>query len=167
MVEAADKAQLKSSAPGSRVLVAVDFSKDSKAALVWAGEYAGQVGAKLVVLHVVHDPGEAPGSYKKSDQDLLRPMEDVAKKMLTDFLRDVKAENPQLAALGDAEAALVKGIPETRILEFARSCGARGIVIGSRGRTGLPHLLLGSKSERVAQLSPVPVTIVKADNHDD
>ena len=167
MVEAEDKAQLKSLNTGSPVLVAVDFSKDSKAALAWAGEYAGQVGAKLMVLHVVHDPGEAPGSYKKSDQDLLRPMEDVANKMLTDFLEEVKAENPQLAALSNAERVLVTGIPETRILEFARSSGARGIVIGSRGRTGLPHLLLGSKSERVAQLSPVPVTIVKAANHDD
>jgi len=35
------------------------------------------------------------------------------------------------------------------------------IVMGSQGRTGLPHLLLGSKAERIAQLSPVPVTIVK------
>jgi universal stress protein A len=37
------------------------------------------------------------------------------------------------------------------------------IVMGSQGRTGLAHLLLGSKAERVVRLSPIPVTIVKAE----
>ncbi len=166
MAKAEDKTQLSSSGQEPPVVAAVDFSSDSKAALIWAGEYAGHIGAKLVVLHVVHDPGEAPGSYRKSDEDLLRPMDDAADKMLTDFLQEVKAEHPQIAALNDAETALVRGIPATRILEFAHARGAQGIVIGSRGRTGLPHLLLGSKSQRVAQLSPVPVTIVKADTSD-
>ena len=50
----------------------------------------------------------------------------------------------------------------TRILEVAEKLEAIMIVVGSQGRTGLPHLLLGSKAERVAQLSPIPVTIVKS-----
>ncbi len=53
------------------------------------------------------------------------------------------------------------GLPITRILEVAEEIGAQLIVMGSHGRTGLPHLLLGSKAEKVAQLSPIPVTIVK------
>ena len=40
------------------------------------------------------------------------------------------------------------------------------IIMGSQGRTGLPHLLLGSKAERIAQLSPIPVTVVKAPRGD-
>lgn len=149
------------------IVAAVDFSSDSKAALAWAGEYAGHTGAKLLLLHVVHDPGDAPGSYRKSDQDHLRPMEDVADKLLVEFLQEVKADNPALAALNDAEVAQMTGIPATRILEFAQTHGAQLIVIGNRGRTGLPHLLLGSTSQRVAQLSPIPVTIVKAEVSDD
>ena len=43
------------------------------------------------------------------------------------------------------------------------SSKAHHIVIGSQGRTGLPHFLLGSKAERVVRLSPIPVTIVKAE----
>ena len=57
----------------------------------------------------------------------------------------------------------MRGIPGSRILEAAESADASLIVMGSRGRTGLPHLLLGSKAERVVQLSPIPVTIVKAE----
>ena len=95
------------------------------------------------------------------------PVEEVAEEMLKEFLASIAAAHPEIAALNDAECALVKGIPATRILEAAKARDVRGIVMGSRGRTGLPHLLLGSKAERVAQLSPVPVTIVKAAAPDD
>jgi nucleotide-binding universal stress UspA family protein len=143
------------------ILVAVDFAPDSEAALLWACDYAGCVNAGLVVLHVVHDPADAPGYYRKGEEDLLRPMEDVAVEMMDKFLEKVAQKHPDLDVLEGAEKVLVKGIPATRILETARTKGARLIAMGSRGRTGLPHLLLGSKAERVVQMSPIPVTIVK------
>lgn len=153
--------------PGGPVLVAVDFSADSEAALVWACRYANLTGAGLTVLHVVHDPADAPGYYRRDEEDALRPMEDVAKEMLEKFLESTAEDHPEIAAVGQLETKLVKGIPESRILEVAKSADARLIVMGSRGRTGLPHLLLGSKSERVVQLSPVPVTIVKSEKSED
>ena len=149
------------------VMVAVDFAPDSEAALVWACGFADCVGAGLAVLHVVHDPGDAPGYYRQGKQDLLRPMEDVATEMLEEFLEDFANKHPDLGAVKKAERVLVKGIPATRILEMAKTKGARLIVMGSRGRTGLPHLLLGSKAQRVVQMSPIPVTIVKAAANDD
>lgn len=148
------------------VLVAVDFTADSKAALLWASEFAGTFGAPLIVLHVVHDPADAPGYYRTGEADALRPMEDVAVEMMDEFLEKVAMERPDLGILRGAEKVLVKGIPATRILEVAQTKKAHLIVMGSRGRTGLPHLLLGSKAERVAQMSPIPVTIVKAEADD-
>ncbi len=149
------------------VLVAIDFAPDSEAALLWACDYAGCVNAGLVVLHVVHDPADAPGYYRTEAEDLLRPMEDVAVQMLDRSLEEIAKKHPDLDVLQNAEKVLVKGIPATRILETAHAKGARLIVMGSRGRTGLPHLLLGSKAERVVQMSPIPVTIVKAAASDD
>ena len=149
------------------VLVAVDFSVDSEAALVWACQYANLTGAHLVVLHVVHDPGEAPGYYRRRDEDALRPMEDVAREMLEEFLTGVREKHGNIAAVGKPNLKLVRGIPAPRILEAAEQVKASLIVMGSRGRTGLPHLLLGSKAERVAQMAPMPVTIVKAERGDD
>ncbi|MGB5535376.1 MAG: universal stress protein, partial [Thiogranum sp.] len=58
---------------------------------------------------------------------------------------------------------LVVGLPVNRILEVAKKSDASMIVMGSQGRTGLAHALLGSKAEQVVHLSPIPVTIVKAD----
>jgi nucleotide-binding universal stress UspA family protein len=56
---------------------------------------------------------------------------------------------------------LVKGLPVNRILEIAEKSNSRMIVMGSQGRTGLSHIMLGSKAEQVMRLSPIPVTIVK------
>ena len=152
---------------GVPILVPVDFSADSEAALIWACRYASCIGAGIVVLHVIHDPAEAPGYYRESDAELLRPMEDVATDMMEKFIEKMRARYPNLDALKGVKRRLVKGIPATRILEVASTTGACLIVMGSRGKTGLPHLLLGSKAERVAQMSPIPVTIVKADMSDD
>lgn len=149
------------------ILVAVDFSKDSEAALRWACSYADQVGGEILVLHVVHDPLDMPGAYRRSEADVLRPMEDLAAEMLDKFIQTFAEAHPDLKSAAALKTWLVHGIPETRILEVAEKIDACMLVIGSRGLTGLPHLLLGSKAERIAQLSPRPVTIVKgSERHD-
>lgn len=152
---------------GGPVLVAVDFTADSEAAFIWGCEYAECAGATVVVLHVVHDPGDAPGSYRRKEEDALRPSDEIAREMMVKFLEDVRKKTDLTSAGEKAESLVIQGIPATRILEAAEKIGAQIIVMGSRGRTGLPHLLLGSKAERVVQLSPIPVTIVKAEAHDD
>ena len=87
--------------------------------------------------------------------------------MLKEFLDKWRAKRSDLPALQAARGQMVKGIPATRILEQAKSLNASLIVMGSRGHTGLPHLLLGSKAERVVQLAKIPVTIVKANKNGD
>lgn len=149
------------------ILVAVDFSKDSEAALRWACNYADKVGAEVLVLHVVHDPIEMPGARASSETDALRPLEDRAAEMMAKFTADFTDANPDLKSPATLKTWLVSGIPETRILEVAKRIDACMLVVGSRGLTGLPHLLLGSKAERLAQLSPRPVTIVKGKQRDD
>ena len=167
MTDEASETGLDPNSRAGSVLVAVDFTPDSESAVIWACDYAVSVKAKLLVLHVVHDPADAPGYYRTGETDLLRPMEDVASEMMGQFLEKIETSYPHLKILKEADRVLVKGIPATRILEVAESEGARLIVMGSRGRTGLPHLLLGSKAERVVQMSPIPVTIVKAHATDD
>ncbi len=150
------------SPPDGPVLVAVDFSKDSRAALVWAARQAELEHTSLVVLHVVHDPAASPGFYRKPDEKWLRSMTDVAEEMMESFLAELKLEHPELAALGAARSRLVSGLPAGRINEVAMEVGAKLVVIGSRGRTGLDSILLGSVAERVAQTCSLPVVIVKA-----
>ena len=144
------------------ILVPVDFSSHSETALICAAELAESLGNKLVILHVVHDPGEAPGYYSvKGRHKQLRRMEDVAAEMLDEFFQKIQKTHSGLHALKQATTMLVVGLPVNRILESAEKTHARMIVMNSQGRTGLAHALLGSKAERVVRLSPVPVMIVK------
>ena len=144
------------------ILVPVDFSSHSEAALVCAAELAEKLGNELIILHVVHDPGEAPGYYSvKGRNKQLRRMEDVASEMLDDYFHKMQKKHSSLSALKDATTMLVVGLPVNRILETAEKVDARMIVMASQGRTGLAYVLLGSKAEQVVRLAPVPVMIVK------
>lgn len=144
------------------ILCAVDFSKDSEAALLWAARYAERVDARLVVLHVVHDPASSPGFYRKPEDGWLRPIEEVAQEMFCEFLDRVRERAPEAIGLGRIEPMLRTGLPAGRITEVVEEIGAGLVVVGSRGRTGLPHIMLGSVAQRVAQIASAPVTIIKA-----
>jgi nucleotide-binding universal stress UspA family protein len=144
------------------ILVPVDFSAHSEAALLFAVECADKMGASITVLHVIHDLGEAPGYYSvKGRKKQLRRMEDVANEMLDAFIQEIQEKHPDLPALHNLKTILIKGLPVNRILEIAEQTDSRMIVMGSQGRTGLSHIMLGSKAEQVVRLSPIPVTIVK------
>ena len=146
------------------VVIAIDFSDDSKAALEWGMEEAALRKAPATILHVVHDPGEAPGYYHKKKKKIMVPLAEAAQQMLDEFVDECRSEIPALKSTDDlpVKRKLAMGIPVQRILEFSEKWNARMIVMGSRGQTGLKHLLLGSKAEQIAQLSSVPVMIVKA-----
>ena len=144
------------------ILVPVDFSRHSEAALVFAAKLADCMPASLIVLHVVHDPAEMPGYYsrlvKKKRVDRIP---EIAREVFDDFMKDSVRDHPGLKAIRKAESLMVIGLPVTRILQVVEKVKPTLVVMGSQGRTGLKHLFLGSKAEQIVQLCPVPVTIVK------
>lgn len=145
------------------ILVPVDFSPHSEAALIHACTLAQCMDAPLLVLHVVHDPNEMPGYYAKlAKKKMLTRIEDVAQEMFDDFVAHAAKQHPQLKELKKLETTLVTGIPTTRILQMVEKSHASMVVMGSKGHTGLKHLFVGSIAEHIVQLCPVPVTIVKA-----
>lgn len=144
------------------ILVPVDFSSYSESALLKASEIAECMKLPLLVLHVVHDPGDMPGYYARiAKKKRLVRIEDIAQEMFDAFYAEVLERNPKNKSLKSAGKKLVVGLPVTRILEVAEKEGAAMVVMGSQGRTGLKHLMLGSKAEQVVHLSPIPVLIVK------
>jgi nucleotide-binding universal stress UspA family protein len=145
------------------ILVAVDFSRASESALLFAASLAESTGNPLTVLHVVHDPGDAPGYYVIPGRlEQLGRMEDVASTMLDDFLAELRRAHPDLIALKQATTLLVVGLPVPRIMEVIEQVDAHMLVMGSSGRTGLHRLMLGSKALQAAHVCPVPITIVRA-----
>lgn len=148
-------------AASAPILVAVDFSPDSEAAFEWALHAAIAFSAPLLVVHVVHDPAAAPGYYAGA-VDQIAELEDIAAEMMTGYMNRMRGKFSEIEALSGFTSRVVVGLPVGRILEVGEKEGARLIVMGGRGRSGLADVLLGSKVERVAHLARIPVTIVRA-----
>jgi nucleotide-binding universal stress UspA family protein len=81
------------------ILVPIDFSPSSEAALLQATELADALQAPVTVLHVVHDLTTSPG-YKalKGAKKQLRRMEDIANDLLQEYMQEIQKKYPRLAA---------------------------------------------------------------------
>lgn len=147
------------------ILVPVDFSPDSLAALKTALVLAKKLACPITVLHVVHDPSNRPGFYhsRKAGFTVIEGMEAAATEMMEEFLSQNDILNLAEEAGVSLTTALLRGLPVTQILHHAQTAGVDLIIMGSRGRTGLSNLLIGSRAQRVVQLSPIPVMVVKAE----
>jgi universal stress protein A len=140
------------------ILCPVDFSETSDLAARYALAFARMNGASLTLLHVVAPPMTAlPGEAGL----LAVPQADIQE--------ITEACTTRLAAIvegiGDEgvpiEYQVVSGVPFLEIARFAGEHEIDLIVMGSRGRTGLSHLLIGSVAERVLRKAPCPVLTVK------
>jgi nucleotide-binding universal stress UspA family protein len=134
----------------NNLLVAVDFTSFSEKALVFASELAEKLEARLLVLHVIHDPAEAPGFYaqKGKKKKFLQSMEEAAEEMMVRFLKKMRKAYPGQMPIREAIPLLVVGTPVTRILEIAKKKQARMIIIGSHGRTGLSVTVVKSSTKK-------------------
>ena len=146
------------------ILVAVDLSRESEAALAWACQYARKVDAPLEILHVVHDPADSPGTYKPNHGDKLEPMADVAQRKLTEFIDRIRCDDADLRGLETAKLFCVPGLPGSTILQVARAHKAQHLVLGSRRREGLSRLFHTSIAGQIAGSAFLPVTFVRAED---
>jgi len=135
-----------------RILVATDFAEPSQRALELAIEMAraGEAG-EIVVVHACEIPTYAYTGTELAPIDLLGPFIEVAQQKLDDLVASIRARVP------NARGVLKIGVPWEQILAAAGEVGADLVVVGTHGRRGAAHVLLGSVAEKVVRLSPIPV----------
>jgi nucleotide-binding universal stress UspA family protein len=142
-----------------RILVPLDFSPPSDRALAWAKALSTEFGAPLYLLHVIEDrlmTGPWPSEIYLGELPKLR--EDLVK----DAERRMLGSLESLAAEGiQATGEVLIGGPSHVIIEQANNVNADLIVMGTHGRTGITHLLIGSVVERVIRHAPCPVFVVR------
>lgn len=139
-----------------RILVPVDYSEPSRKALELA---LSLDGAELNVIHVWDRPTFV------SDEMVVH--KDGARHSLAELIRE-NAEGEMVEFLASVKAPggkqfahhLVSGEPVTAILHEASKPGYDVLVVGTHGRTGVTRLLLGSVTEKLIRLSPIPVLTV-------
>ena len=143
----------------SRILVPTDFSPPSDAALEYARILAAKFGSSLQILHVVDDPTAAseyvPDGFAPSTPGIRTALLDNARQRLDRLMNLVDRSRYH----GHAEAVL--GLPAASIVDYAMATGTGLIVMGTHGRTGLAHLLMGSVAEQVVRTAPCPVLTVR------
>ena len=143
-----------------KILVAIDFSKLSQEALDYALGLAADVGARVRVLYVV-EPVEFSGV------DVFGGAPIATQSIVDEHLRQArlemkKLEQKRLAAVHGAKGEVRIGRPADEIVAAAGSGRGNLIVIGTHGRSGIAHLVMGSVAERVVRHARCPVLVVPA-----
>jgi len=141
------------------ILAPTDFSDPATAAVQAAAELAGQYRAELHLLHIV----AAQVYYAEMPEMMMPPMEDITKQMLAGGEKKLKKLADELGGKIDVHTHIEESAvrPADAICETGGRIKADLIVIGSRGHTGLMHLLLGSTAERVVREAPCAVLVIK------
>jgi nucleotide-binding universal stress UspA family protein len=144
--------------PFAKILVPVDFSAHSEQAVRVAAELARRYDAALDIIHIYE-----PLAYALPEGYVLLSNEQL-KELWSRLEKDLDAVK-KLAVEGGApriETHLLQGLAVDEICSVAKKQGFDLIVMGTQGRRGLSHLLVGSVAERVLRLAPCPVLTLKA-----
>lgn len=138
-----------------RILVPTDFSPHSEHAADYAAMLADGFQAKIDLLHVIE-----PFPYSVTDTLTVINHGEALKTIASSLLDNARTRLEQSGATVDGH--LTRGVPYEEILDWARKKRVDLIVMGTRGRTGVGHFLLGSVADRVVHLAPCPVLTMTA-----
>ena len=116
-------------------------------------EIARSIGGKQSRIAALYVTADVPGFVAI----------ELPKGLLQKELVNARAKLKALADEVGAESKVVIGHPPVMILDYAKEIGADLIVMGTRGLSGLKHVLLGSVAERTIRLAPCPVLTVKVE----
>jgi nucleotide-binding universal stress UspA family protein len=142
--------------PPQHLLVPLDCRAHTRHVFDYALALAEKLQARLTLLHILEMPAaeSAEGYVSVSVADYIRQQEAERRRTL-----DAYAQQVQRAGLR-CETVLTHGVPFQQILNRTRNREVDLILMGTQGRTGLPHLVLGSVAEKVVRLAPCPVLVV-------
>jgi len=159
-----------------KILCPVDFSKTSEQALRYAVALAENFDAELVLLHVDELPALAIGDYyglSSAEFELAAPQlpPAAAAALGSKANDDQDALEAMAGQLQEGHKCRIRtcrrrGMAFLEIIYSAREEAVDLIVMGTHGRTGLSHVLMGSTAEKVVRTAPCPVLTVKHPEHE-
>jgi len=143
----------------ARILVPVDFSAHSNRALRYATTLADRFGATLELLHVVDDPfvsgAWSAEAFVPNIPELLNDLIAGARGRLGELKAAATGPRPIV------DTTVITGRPAHSIIEYAKAGGFDLIVMGTHGRTGFAHAVMGSVAEQVVRAAPCPVLTLR------
>jgi universal stress protein A len=145
-----------------RIVVPTDFSEFSNHALKYGCEFARRFSAELHLVNVVEDIYPLvpePGMMLPAAEEYLTDLQKSAQQAIEALPPENWGEGLEIVR------TVLVGTPFLEIVRYAKEQDADMIVIGTHGRSGLVHVLMGSVAERVVRKSPCPVLTVRPDGH--
>jgi nucleotide-binding universal stress UspA family protein len=143
--------------PFEKLLVPTDFSEPAHAAMLLGADLCRRYAAGMTLVHAYDLVLYAlPGGYVPYTSSQLQRMLDEFERRLADARR-----NAEVAGAPHVETRLLQGPTASEICAFAADEAVDLIVMGTHGRTGLKHFLMGSVAERVVRTAPCPVLTVR------
>ena len=141
---------------GLKILFATDGSQGSATAEAYACGLAELWGASLTILTVLEFPSGLDAESPVHRLYLAELMKQATRELV-----DVKERAVKQGI--SAETKIATGIPSEEVLATADGEDPELIVVGTRGKTGLAHVLLGSTAERIIRTAPCPVLAVRTE----
>jgi nucleotide-binding universal stress UspA family protein len=143
--------------PLKRLLVGVDFEASSLAALDWAIELASQLGATVTAMHIVEVPiAGVPDGFVVASPEFAAELTRIASKTLEGAIALRRERGVPLSGL------IRQGTAWETIHEVAKELDVDLIVLGTHGRRGILHALLGSVAEKTIRTATRPVVVAHA-----
>lgn len=142
----------------ARILVTHDFSEGSRLALDYGIEYAMENGAQLHFMHVevLHDTLISSDEQKKTKGQILY------EKLRADILQSLEKQNYQYADLKSIRYTVSRDVAAApAILGYCKEHNIDLVIMGTHGRRGFKHKLLGSVTEEVIRFAPCTVFTVR------
>jgi len=146
-----------------KILVPIDFSELSRKALQYGLTFARQFNAEILLLHVIEfAPLAAPSPPLPiiQDETTRATLHESAAKQLAKLRNETGSQTSVKASVRDGVSA------HDEIVKAAIDGNFDLIILGTQGRTGLAHLLIGSTAEKVVRHAPCPVLVVREREHD-
>jgi nucleotide-binding universal stress UspA family protein len=145
-----------------KVLIAIDFSEESKKALCYGTAFARLFGASLIALHIVEeiscqaDYGYGPVTRHIPNQSALRR----SRTQLIRLGKKLVGSDVKLTAMTDSGSA------HAEIVKVAKKLDVDLIIMGTRGICANEHTSLGSTAQKVVRDAPCPVLVVRRKQHE-
>jgi universal stress protein A len=148
----------------TRILVATDFSLDSDSAIAYALALAKTIPASVHVVHIVDNP-LAAGVW--ASEVYTTELAGLQINLVRDAEKQLRRGMRALDHHGIKVTTEVRtGRPAPTIVQCARDRGSDLLIVGSHGRTGVAHLVMGSVAEHVVRHAPCPVLVVRPVEHE-
>ena len=145
------------SIPIQNILLATDFGESAIEAQRYALALTIPLGAKLHVLHIVKDPHPLPSATGVKAAPVVDPLPKIisaAEKKLKERIAADRERYPEIRSV------VKVGDPVSQILDYANTHNVDLIILGTHGRSGLSHLIIGSVAEKVVRIAKCPVLTV-------